>query len=178
MNAPVLIESDRLRFSRPHIDDATPILERYSSDPLVTRYLGWPRHQSIADAETFIALSDDEWARAGFGPYLVSLRTTNDLIGGTGLHRRDEREAETGYVFARDAWGRGYATEALRTMLLVAAQIGIDRIIATCHADHRASARVLEKCGFVIDREVPDQSFPNLPTPTALAYLYVRTRSC
>ena len=75
-------------------------------------------------------------------------------------------------------WGRGYATEALRTMLLVAAQIGIDRIIATCHADHRASARVLEKCGFVIDREVPDQSFPNLPTPTALAYLYVRTRSC
>jgi len=63
MNAPVLIESDRLRFSRPHIDDATPILERYSSDPLVTRYLGWPRHQSIADAEAFIALSDEVGTR-------------------------------------------------------------------------------------------------------------------
>jgi [ribosomal protein S5]-alanine N-acetyltransferase len=174
MRAPVLLESDRLRFTRPRTDDAAPVFERYSSDALVTRYLGWPRHQSIADAEAFIAFSDEEWAQAGYGPYLVRLRVTNELLGGTGLHRRGEREAETGYVFARDAWGRGYATETLQTMLLVATQIGIDRIVATCHVDHRVSARVLEKCGFVIARPVSDQSFPNLPSATALAYQYVR----
>jgi ribosomal-protein-alanine N-acetyltransferase len=153
------------------------IFQRYSNDPLVTRYLGWPRHEAVAEAEAFVAFSDEEWTRGGCGPYLVWRRDSGDVVGGTGLHRRGNAVAETGYVFSRDAWGRGYATEALRMMLVVAAQVGIERIVATCHADHRASAHVLEKCGFTFDRRVADQVFPNLSDAPAPAHQYVYVTS-
>jgi RimJ/RimL family protein N-acetyltransferase len=68
----------------------------------------------------------------------------------------------TGYLFARDAWGRGYATEALTAVLEWARRPGIPRIVAICHADHRASARVLEKCGFRPAAAEAAHTFPNL----------------
>jgi RimJ/RimL family protein N-acetyltransferase len=172
--APESLTTDRLLLVRPRREDAGAIFNRYSSDPNVTRYLGWPRHQSVSDAEAFITFSDEEWTRGGCGPYLISLRANRELLGGTGLHRRDGGNAETGYVLAADSWGRGYATEALRAMILVAEQIGIGRVFATCHVDHRASARVLEKCGFALERLLTDQTFPNLVPANAPALRYSR----
>ena len=56
--------------------------------------------------------------------------------------------ASTGYVLARDAWGSGYATEALARVVDVAKEVGVKRLHAFCHPEHLASWRVLEKCGF------------------------------
>ena len=69
----------------------------------------------------------------------------------------------TGYVLARDAWGLGYATEALAAMVAVARQCGVRHLYALCHPDHRASWHVLEKCGFVRVGDGSDRvEFPNL----------------
>jgi RimJ/RimL family protein N-acetyltransferase len=69
----------------------------------------------------------------------------------------------TGYVLAKDVWGWGYATEALAAMVDVAAGIGVVRIYALCHPQHRASWHVLEKCGFERDlRWTRQMEFPNL----------------
>ena len=71
--------------------------------------------------------------------------------------------AVTGYVLAADAWGNGYATEALQAMVDVSHSIGLLRISALCHPQHRASWRVLEKCGFTRDESWSRQEqFPNL----------------
>lgn len=73
----------------------------------------------------------------------------------------------TGYVLAKDAWGKGYATEALEGMVDVARRINVRRIYALCHPHHRASWRVLEKCGFSRDRSWSKQvEFPNLAPGT------------
>ena len=51
-------------------------------------------------------------------------------------------------MLARDAWGRGYATEAARALVAAGfAQLGLRRIVATCDPANAASARVLEKAG-------------------------------
>ena len=51
-------------------------------------------------------------------------------------------------MLARDAWGKGYATESLAAMLdLAFARPTITRVYALCDVEHRASARVMEKCG-------------------------------
>lgn len=64
---------------------------------------------------------------------------------------------------AKDAWGQGYATEALGAMVDMARRIGVARLQAFCHPEHRASWRVLEKCGFVRDGSWTQQAeFPNL----------------
>jgi ribosomal-protein-alanine N-acetyltransferase len=168
------IETERLVLRRPQTADADAIFLRYSSDPDVTRYLGWPRHHSVGEVLAFIEFSDAQWEQWGCGPYLIERTSDRQLLGGTGLACDGVQRASTGYVLAKDAWGRGYATEALRSVVDKAAQIGIQRLSATCHVDHRASAHVLEKCGFTLEKRLDDQTFPNVTPPTAPALGYVR----
>jgi ribosomal-protein-alanine N-acetyltransferase len=148
MIAPSAFETARLSFRRPIQADAEPIFERYASDPVVTRYVGWPRHRSVEDSRAFLAFSDAEWARWPAGPYLIFERGTELLLGGTGLSFETPFRAMTGYVLARDAWGRGYATEALRAMVDLSRELAVTRLYAICHAEHRPSSHVLDKCGF------------------------------
>jgi [ribosomal protein S5]-alanine N-acetyltransferase len=161
--APETIETARLILRRPCRDDADAIVTRYASDPEVTRYVGWPRQTSLLETLGFIQFSDGQWAQWPAGPYLAFARTDGLLLGGTGLSFETPLRASTGYVFARDAWGRGYATEALAAMVDLAPSVGIERLYALCHADHRASARVLEKCGFELEGTLRRYAeFPNL----------------
>jgi RimJ/RimL family protein N-acetyltransferase len=142
--------------------DAAAIFSRYAGDPRVTIYLSWPTHRAIEDTRAFLAWSDAQWRRWPAGPYLIESRETGELLGSTGLGFETPDAAITGYVLARDAWGFGYATEALRAMVALAHDIGVRRLYAHCHADHRASARVLEKCGFVAEALLEKYSeFPN-----------------
>jgi RimJ/RimL family protein N-acetyltransferase len=83
--------------------------------------------------------------------------------GSAGLSFERPDEAMTGYVLAKDAWRNGYATEALQAMVDVSRSIGLARIYALCHSQHRASRRVLEKCRFAHDESWSQQAqFPNL----------------
>ena len=163
MSAPRRIETPRLVLRPPEPADVQEIFDRYASDPDVTRYLGWPRHQSVADTEAFVNFSAAEWDRWPAGPYLIRSRDDDRLLGGTGLGFESETVASTGYVLARDAWGRGYATEALAAMVELANRFGVQRLYALSHPDHRASQRVLEKCGFTRDAGWSrPYEFPNL----------------
>ena len=161
--APVRFETDRLILVAPTAADAEAIFERYAGDPEVTKYLGWPRHRSVADTREFLAFSAAEWERWPAGPYLIRARSDGRLLGGTGLGFTRPDEAVTGYVLAKDAWGYGYATETLRAMVDISARMGLRRLFAQCHPEHRASSRVLEKCGFTraVD-DVRQLEFPNL----------------
>jgi ribosomal-protein-alanine N-acetyltransferase len=161
--APRELKTARLILAAPQPDDADAMFERYASDPEVTRYVGWPRHQSIADTQGFVAFSAAEWERWPAGPYLIRARGDGRLLGSTGLTFERPGEAITGYVLAKDAWGNGYATEALHAMVDLARSLALARIYAFCHPEHRASVRVLEKCGFTRDEGWLEQGqFPNL----------------
>lgn len=148
MKAPASIETERLLLRRPQADDAVAVFERYASDPEVTRFVGWPRHKSLEETRAFLAFSEAQWERWPAGPYLIVSREEGVLLGSTGLGFETPYRAATGYVLAKDAWGRGYATEALRAMVDVASRVGVRRLYALCHPEHRSSWRVLEKCGF------------------------------
>jgi RimJ/RimL family protein N-acetyltransferase len=158
-----LLETARLRLRRPRPADAALVFARYASDPEVTRYLGWPTHKSVADTDGFLAYCNSEWERWPIGPYLVDSKVDGRLLGSTGLGFETPEQAATGYVFARDAWGQGYATEALSAMRELARGLGVERLYALCHPDHRASHHVLEKCGFLCEgRLLAHTEFPNL----------------
>jgi ribosomal-protein-alanine N-acetyltransferase len=160
------IETARLLLHRPTLKDVESIFNCYASDPDVTRYVAWPRHTSIADTEFFLKFSDHEWTRWPAGPYLVRSRADGSLLGSTGLAFESDTVASTGYVFAKDTWGHGYATESLRAMIALARELSIRRLCAMCHADHRASARVLEKGGLTKEGILPNHiTFPNLGKP-------------
>ena len=111
------IETTRLVLRKPTALDAEAVYTRYSSDTEVTRYVGWPRHQSVDDTKAFLSFSDAEWSRWPAGPYLIEFHSGHNLLGSTGLAFEAPSSAVTGYVLARDAWGNGYATEALTAIV-------------------------------------------------------------
>jgi ribosomal-protein-alanine N-acetyltransferase len=162
VQAPQTIETVRLILERPAIKDINEMFTRFASDPEVTRFVGWPRHKSLADTEAFLQFSEAQWNQWPAGPYLVRSRNDGSLLGSTGLAFESLDRASTGYVFARDAWGQGFASEALTAMVALAANLRVRRLEAMCHAAHAASARVLEKAGFTREKIVPEAMiFPN-----------------
>jgi ribosomal-protein-alanine N-acetyltransferase len=157
------IETARLVLRKPRLVDAGSVYSRYASDPEITRFQSWPTHRSPDETRAFLAFSDAEWERWPVGPYLIESRESGALLGGTGLAFETAFRAATGYVLARDAWGLGYATEALGEIVVVATRIGVRRVQALCHADHAPSRRVLEKCGFTCEGLLRRYAeFPNL----------------
>jgi len=174
---PVTIETPRLRLRPPRAADARDVFDRYASDPRVTRYLGWPTHRTIADSEQFLAFCAAEWDRWPAGPFIIESRAGGTILGGTGLGFETPQQAATGYVLAYDAWGMGYATEALTAMRDLAAGLRLERLYALCHPTHRPSARVLEKCGFLCEGTLRAYTeFPNLAPGVAADVLCYAVR--
>ncbi len=167
MNPPEFLQTARVTLRRPRRSDAEAIFERYASDPEVTRYLGWPRHRSVEDSHGFVRYALDGWETGRDLPYLAFAREDGRLLGSTGLHFETPARAFTGYVLARDAWGRGLATEMASAMAALAfSDPQLHRFFAYCHVDNPASARVMEKAGMqregVLRRYL---WFPNLEAP-------------
>ncbi len=171
------IRSARLKYRRPVLADAANIFARYSSDPDVTKYLGWPRHRSVGDAEMFVKFSDNEWSTRPAGPLLIErtdIGGPGALIGSTGLMWDGPATAATGYVLARDSWGQGFATEALGAMVSLADSLGVTRLSAMCHPEHAPSQLVLTKHGFSLNARLVPVLFPNLSETPQDSLLFVR----
>jgi ribosomal-protein-alanine N-acetyltransferase len=157
------ILTPRLILRPPDAKDAALIFGRYAGDLEVTRFVGWPRHASIHETAAFVEFSASEWARWPVGPLLIESRSDGALLGSTGLAFESPTQASTGYVLARDAWGFGYASEALTAVVAVAKTLAMTRLYALCHPSHSASIRVLERGGFLYEGLVNKQQiFPNL----------------
>ncbi len=161
--APEIVETARLVLRRSTAADAAAIFSRYAGDREVTRFVGWPVHTSVADTDAFLRFADAEWEQWPAGPYNILSKADGTMIGGTGLAFETPFRAATGYVLARDGWGKGYATEALQAIVEIARAIDVRRLYALCHAEHRASAHVLEKCAFEREGVLRGYAeFPNL----------------
>jgi RimJ/RimL family protein N-acetyltransferase len=162
--APETVSTDRLTLRRPVAADVEAIFD-YTSDPVVTRLLGWPQHTTIADTHDFLRFSDQAWA-AGPGPYVIV--DEGVVVGSSGLEVETPHRAATGYVLAQRVWGRGYATEVAAAMVALAAELGIVRLYALCHTENRASARVLAKAGFACEGVLRKHTvFPNVDPTSA-----------
>jgi RimJ/RimL family protein N-acetyltransferase len=163
LKAPEAIETSRLILRRLHVENVEAVFERFASDPEVTRFVGWPRHRTLADTKTFFTFSEEQWNRWPAGPYLIWSRNDNMLLGSTGLAFETPYRASTGYVLAKDSWGKGYATEALAAMVKLTRSLDVRRLYALCHTEHHASWRVLEKVGFLREGVLRQYlEFPNL----------------
>ncbi|KAL3801522.1 hypothetical protein HJC23_000960 [Cyclotella cryptica] len=158
------VQSERLKMRRPTAEDADDILSFYASDPDVTKYLPFAPHKTLQDSLEFIRWSDEQWERHSFC-FIICSKANMKLIGGIGLAFDDGTRdvARLGYCFAKDEWGKGYATEACKRIMDLAKESGVRKLVAPVHPDNIASIRVLEKCGFQEDLSASETYFfPNL----------------
>ncbi|MBN2296461.1 MAG: GNAT family N-acetyltransferase [Pirellulales bacterium] len=108
-----------------------------------------------------------DWSRGidlpeGFVPsntyWLV--RDNSTILGTLSLrHRLNENlrkiGGHIGYAIRPSQRNKGYATRMLEMALPKARELGLSRVLVTCNTENRASARVIEKNGGVLEGEKP-----------------------
>jgi RimJ/RimL family protein N-acetyltransferase len=126
------------------------------ADPEVMRFVGHGPHRTMSETAAAMRAYGEMLARRGFSFLAVEELATGRVIGDGGLHPLGGTgpEIELGYTLARDAWGKGYATE-LGLALVHHAQtvLGVPQVVAQVEPANLASRHVLEKLG-MSEREV------------------------
>lgn len=159
------LETPRLRL-RAWGEHDVPEYACILRDPEVMRYLGSGlRYALKRKAASLVAsVSDVEarrgirklaahWSRCGFGEWAVEDKASGELIGQIGLHHHpdwvaDPAKVEVGWLLARRAWGRGFATEGARASLAYAFdRLAMDRIVSISLLPNVRSQWVMERLG-------------------------------
>jgi ribosomal-protein-alanine N-acetyltransferase len=164
----------RLLLRQPRIEDRQDICH-YASNPLASRFMGWSTHRDEGESQAFLEGCIADWE--GDEHFAWAMECAGRVVGMIAVQLRG-RNAGIGYVVAPDAWGEGYASEALA---LVSEELfchsPISAIWALCVTDNPASARVLEKCGYQRDALLPAYFLcPNLDGERHDVWRYVRYR--
>jgi [ribosomal protein S5]-alanine N-acetyltransferase len=170
------LHTARLRL-RPFDDaDANGLFALHSS-ACVLRFWDAPPWSERVRAERFITACR-QMAQGGTGARLAVDRVCDGaFIGWCSLNRwnPDYRSASLGYCFDAAAWGHGYATEAARVLLRWAfGTLDLNRVQAETDTRNVASARVLEKLGFVREGTLREDCVVNGEVSDSWVYGLIR----
>jgi len=149
------IETKRLHYRMLSPDDLDALLLMVG-DPEVMKYLGAEAGAIVSREETKDILGKmiEFFAQNGFGRWAVVNKEDGKLIGLCGF-RLLENTPELFYLFARNVWGKGLATEAASAMLQYGfRELGFERIVAATRHGNTASIRVLAKIGMKYEKEI------------------------
>ncbi|MCQ3028004.1 GNAT family N-acetyltransferase [Pseudomonas tremae] len=148
------LNTERL-YLRTMVVDDWPLFLRLHSEPQTMQYV--------------FGEIEEEQIRKGFnhrlpewGPesehwlcLVVIDRHSGVELGVSGFRIMSPRHAEVGYLLLPEHQGKGYGTESLRAVIDYAAAIGLDSLESTVTDGNIASCKVLDKCGFTLERRVP-----------------------
>ena len=171
-----MLPTTRLRL-RPFDDADTDALFALQSSAHVLRYWDAPPWSERARAQQFVAACR-RMAEEGSGARLAVDRSSDgSFIGWCSLTRwnPDHLSASMGYCFDDAAWGHGYATEAARALLQWAFDtLDLNRVQSETDTRNAASARVLEKLGFVREGTLREDCVVNGEVSDSWVYGLIR----
>lgn len=175
LHAPKIFTTERLILRRPRLSDAAAIFE-YGSDPTVIRYMDYRPRRNVNEVVNSIEEHPTRW-NAGKFSWVLTVKPDDRPIG-TIACSIEGHVAEFGYLLNQKYWGQGYATEAAGVVVQWAMSLPqVYRVWATCDTENCASARVLEKSGFVCEGRLRCyQVRPNISAIPRDAFLYAMVR--
>jgi RimJ/RimL family protein N-acetyltransferase len=159
IDPPERIIGERVVVRAPRVGDGPALVDAVTASIEELRpWMPWIKHepQTVEQREQWIA--DRLAARAegtDFGYFSVDPADDGRIIGGTGLHLRNEpHQLEIGYWTHSAMVGRGICTEATRLLTTVAlAQPGITEVLICCDVANHASAAIPAKLGYTMIAE-------------------------
>ena len=100
------------------------------------RFVGAIRAGNAAGSSLHLAMTEKQGAR--------------QIVGMISIKPGSPNRASLGFLVAPAHWGKGYASEAVRAMIVMTFQLSSVQAIESCvFVANPASARVHEKCGFM-----------------------------
>ncbi len=163
-DAAVELTTPRLHLRPFTLADHAAIHAVYA-DPDVMRFVGHGAHATMAETASALRVYGDVLARRGYSFLAVTERHGGAVVGDGGLHplAGTGPDVELGYTLARDAWGKGYATELGRALVDYAfGVLGVPRVVAQVEPENAASRRVLTKLGMTEREERTAYGRPHL----------------
>jgi len=110
----------------------------------------FPHPYTIEAANNFL-----QGKSAGLSSKNFCIEIDGAAVGGLGLRPGEDvhrHTAEFGYWLGEQFWGRGVMSEAVPAFVdYCFREFSLNRMFAMPHSNNRASARVLEKAGFVLE---------------------------
>ncbi len=153
----------RLKVRQLTSGDLEDLMNLYQT-PLVVKTLrgSRPREQIMQSLEGHI----EHWDTYNFGYYAFEDRETESFIGRGGLKRcviDGKNEVEVAYALLPEYWGKGLATEIVKKLVDIGFyKLNLRSIVGLTLFDNEASKRVLEKNGFVFEKEIIYKGEPHI----------------
>ena len=141
------LETDRLILRPFESSDALSIYNNWASDPEVTKYLTWNTHESIETTKKVLDIWVNQYEKPERINFAITLKDTNELIGGIDVVGYIDNIPVIGYVLSRKYWNNGYMSEAFQTVLEFLFSLGYEKVRIDALVNNIASNKVIIKCG-------------------------------
>ena len=153
--------SQRLLLRRPATADLDFVIDLFSRPKLVAHRPD-PTPDTPQQSAARLARDVDHWDRHGFGRRAIE--AGGKLVGFGGVTVSSDFDGlNLSYHLHPESWGHGYATELVGEALRSAfGPLHTERVVGLARPTNPASRRVLEKCGFVFERDVTLHGAPTM----------------
>lgn len=123
---------------------------RLLSEPEVADWLFLTGPPTREQVDTRMKAYEQFWLDRGHGLFAVVEKATDHFVARVGaLETPDTGRTEIAWTTTREAWGRGYASEAAKAAIdFTFANSKLDELDCYLRPDNVASRRVAEKVGF------------------------------
>lgn len=159
-----ILETERMILRKLSLYDVDN-LQRIFADPEAMRF--YPGTKDIGETKTWIQKQLTRYKQQGYGLWACHLKETGEFVGQCGLVFWDDiagqEEVEIGYLFIRQHWKKGLATEAAKACLKYAHRtLGRRRLISLIKPDNLPSRAVAERVGMKVEKEAKVMGFQAL----------------
>jgi len=184
----IFLETERLilrQFTEADADklfalDSEPELQRWGNG-------GNPANYEIIKTQTLLKWLNYYEKYEHYGIWAVVEKSSNQFIGwfhfypaienkfGVELNIVTDDEIALGYRLHTSSWGKGYATEGSRNLVLKGfTEWGVKRVVAWTLLENKSSIRVMEKVGLKFEKEFifTETQLPNLKLSERQAVKY------
>lgn len=171
MKTPVL-ETKRVILRPLSSEDAQDIYDRWTSDDRVSKYVRWCTHSSVEDTRGWLKMVEENVKSDTSYDWGFFLKDGDYIFGSGGIfYKEDEKCFEVGYNIMHKCWNQGYTTEIVKAILEFATkELGIKEFVAWHAVENPASGKVLEKCGFVYEKDGVATKFDGVTTLESKGY--------
>lgn len=144
-------------FAADDINDVHAIV----GDDRVTQWLSFDSRDR-SQAESMLSGIVERSARVPRDEWYLAVEVHGNVVGFVRLALSGVRAGKLGYSIAAQHWGKGYATDAARTMIRFGFDsLDLHRVSAAIGPENAASITVAEKLGMTCEGRIRDHVFTN-----------------
>lgn len=151
----MVLETSRLIIRELSESDISSLCAMLADEEVMEFSVNGPMSKS--QTLDFIKWCQSSYEEHGVGPWALENKRDSAFVGFAGLSKETidaVEEVHVGYRLARSHWHKGFATEAVNSVVDCGLHNeGFEYIYAIIEPEHHASIRVIEKSGFKVSKK-------------------------